>query len=86
MTLLSQRREVGEFKKRYKWMALFAAVLFTGLVIRAFQMEVVEYQHWADIALENITKTIQLPATRGIIHDDHGRVRADGLLLDIRSL
>lgn len=76
MTLLSQRREVGEFKKRYKWMALFAAVFFVVLVVRAFQMEVLEYQHWADIAVENITKTIQLPATRGIIHDDHGRVVA----------
>lgn len=76
MTLLSQRREVGEFRKRYKWMALVAVILFAGLMIRAFQMEVLEYKHWSGIAIENITKTISLPATRGIIRDDHGRVVA----------
>ena len=62
MNLLSPRREVGEFKKRYKWMALAAAIAFFALFLRAAQMEVVDYDHWQKIATENITKTITLPA------------------------
>ncbi len=76
MNLISQRREVGEFRKRYKWMALVAVLFFGVLVVRAFQMEVLEYRRWSGIAVENITKTIVLPATRGVIRDDHGRVVA----------
>ena len=77
MNLLSQRREVGEFKKRYKWMALVVLVTFTVLLGRAIQLQVVQYEHYADIARENITKTITLPATRGLIRDTQGRVIAE---------
>jgi penicillin-binding protein 2 len=54
VTLLSVRREVGEFKKRYS----------------------LEHDAWAEIARENITKRIPLPATRGILRDAAGRVIA----------
>ncbi len=76
MTLLSVRREVGEFKKRYKWMALFVIVIFTILFGRVIQLQLVDYDHWAGIARENITRTITLAATRGIIRDANGRVVA----------
>jgi penicillin-binding protein 2 len=74
MTFLSARREVGEFRKRYKWMALFVVAVFTVLVGRLFQLQVIEHAHWSAIARENITKTLTLPATRGIIRDRNGRV------------
>src|SRR5687768_14324847 len=76
MTLLSVRREVGEFKKRYKWMALVAVLAFGVLFFRAFQLQILENDHFAAIARENITKTITLPATRGIVRDTRGRVVA----------
>ena len=76
MNLLSPRREVGEFKKRYKWMALAAVIAFAALFLRAAHMELVDYDHWQKIATENITKTITLPATRGLLRDTAGRIVA----------
>ncbi len=77
MNLLSQRREVGEFKKRYKWMALAVIAAFAVLMGRAIQLQVIEGEHWSTIARENITKTITVPATRGIVRDTNDRVIAE---------
>jgi penicillin-binding protein 2 len=74
--MLSPRREIGEFKKRYKWMALVAVVSFAVLFFRMMQLQLVETDHWRGVARENITKTLALPATRGVIRDSHGRVIA----------
>lgn len=74
--LLSQRREVGEFRKRYKWMALVVLIFFGILLARLVQLQVIEQEHWGGIARENITKTIGLPATRGIIRDTNGAIIA----------
>jgi penicillin-binding protein 2 len=74
MTLLSARREVSEFRKRYKWMALVVIVAFAVILGRIFQLQVVDHARWAAIARENITKTLTLPATRGIIRDRAGRI------------
>ena len=74
MSLLSVRREVGEFRKRYKWMALGVVVVFSVLIGRMVQLQVVEHDHYASIARENITKTLTLPATRGIVRDRAGRI------------
>lgn len=76
MTLLSQRREVGEFRKRYKWMALAVLGSFAVLLARVVQLQLIEHEEWARVARENITKTIVLPATRGIIRDARGRIVA----------
>lgn len=77
MTLLSPRHEVGEFKKRYKWMALVVLVVFGILMTRMVQLQVFQHERWADEARENITKTVTLPATRGVIRDTDGRIVAD---------
>jgi penicillin-binding protein 2 len=74
MSLLSVRREVGEFRKRYKWMAGFVVIVFTVLVGRMMDLQVVEHEHYAEIARENVTKTLPLLATRGIVRDTEGRV------------
>lgn len=74
MSLLSVRREVGEFRKRYKWMALAVIVVFGLLLGRMFQLQIVEHDHYAAIARENITKTLTLPATRGVVRDRAGRI------------
>lgn len=76
MNLLSVRREVGEFKKRYKWMALFVFVIFSILLGRVIQLQLVDHDRYARIARENITRTITMPATRGVIRDAQGRVVA----------
>jgi penicillin-binding protein 2 len=76
MSLLSQRREVGEFRKRYKWMALAVVLTFAVILLRMVQLQLVDREHFAEVARENITRTIGLPATRGIIRDTNGNVVA----------
>ncbi|MGE3631559.1 MAG: penicillin-binding protein 2, partial [Sandaracinaceae bacterium] len=76
MTLLSVRREVGEFKKRYKWMALVVVLTFAVLLGRMIQLQLVEYDRYLAIARENVTRTVTLPATRGVIRDVNGRIVA----------
>jgi penicillin-binding protein 2 len=76
MTLLSVRREVGEFRKRYKWMALAVFLSLGGVLVRLFQLQIIEHDRWAAEAERNITKRIRLPATRGLIRDTNGKVIA----------
>jgi penicillin-binding protein 2 len=73
MTMLSVRREVGEFKKRYKWMALVVLATFGLILFRLVYLQLITYDKWAAEARNNITKHVMLPATRGIIRDDKGR-------------
>lgn len=76
MSLLSPRRELGEFKKRYKWMALFVVIVFFSLAARLVWLQVVQHPRWARVARDNITKTFWLRATRGNIRDTRGRLVA----------
>jgi penicillin-binding protein 2 len=76
MTLLSVRREVGEFRKRYKWMALVVFLSLVGILARLFHLQIIDHQRWAAEAERNITKRIRLPATRGLIRDTNGKVIA----------
>ena len=76
MTLLSVRREVGEFKKRYRWMALAVALAMGSILARLIWLQVFEHERWAAEAQDNITKHIRLPATRGLIRDAQGKVVA----------
>jgi len=76
MITLSQRREVGEFRKRYRWMGLFVILVFSGLIVRVAQVQLFQRDRWSGIAQQNITKTLELPATRGVIRDVAGRVVA----------
>lgn len=75
--LLSPRREVGEFRKRHKWMALAAVGVFAILAGRMVQLQLLEGERWFAIAEDNITRSYSLPATRGIIRDTRGRVIAN---------
>jgi penicillin-binding protein 2 len=76
MTLLSVRREVGEFRKRYKWMALVVLMSMGAIIIRLVQLQMIEHEHWVAEADKNITKRIRLPATRGLIRDHTGKLIA----------
>ncbi len=77
MTMLSARREVGEFRTRYKWMALAVIAAFVVLLVRLLYLQLVTHEKWASEARNNITKRIRLPATRGIIRDAKGRPLAE---------
>ncbi len=77
MTRLSTRREVGEFKPRFKWLALTATLGFSVLIGRMVQLQILEHDKWTAVARENMTRTIRLRATRGVVEDTAGRIVAD---------
>jgi penicillin-binding protein 2 len=57
-------------------MALFVVLAFGGIVIRIAQIQLFQRERWSGIAQQNITKTLELPPTRGVIRDIAGRVVA----------
>jgi penicillin-binding protein 2 len=74
--LLVPRSDVGEFRKRYKWMALFAFVAFMAIVVRLFQLQVLDGAEYQGIAHANIVHRVAIPTTRGVIRDAQGKVLA----------
>ena len=74
--VLVARSDAGEFRKRYKWMALFALLAFITIVVRIFQLTVLEGAEFAAVAHENIIRRVVLPTTRGVIRDVNGKVLA----------
>lgn len=74
--LLISRSDVGEFRKRYKWMALFAVLGFLTIVGRLFDLQALDGTEYAAIAHENIIRRVGLPTTRGVIRDANGKVLA----------
>jgi penicillin-binding protein 2 len=74
--LLVHRSDVGEFRKRYKWLALFASLAFVTIAVRLFQLQVVDEAQYAAVAHENIIRRVVLPTTRGVIRDANGKVLA----------
>jgi penicillin-binding protein 2 len=74
--LLVPRTDVGEFRRRFKWMGL-AAFLALGVVLcRLFQLQVLEGASYAAIAHENIIRRVPIETTRGVIRDRHGKILA----------
>jgi penicillin-binding protein 2 len=74
--LLLPRSDVGEFRKRYKWMALAALLAFLTIVGRLFQLQALDGASYSTIAHENIIRRVVLPTTRGVIRDAYGKVLA----------
>ena len=74
--LLVARSDVGEFRRRYKWMGLFVSLAFLTVVGRLFQLQVVDGTDYAAIAHENIIRRVTLPTTRGVIRDANDKVLA----------
>jgi penicillin-binding protein 2 len=74
--VLVPRSDVSEFRRRYKWMALFATVAFLTVAARLLELQVLSGAEYSDIAHENIIRRVVLPTTRGVIRDATGRVLA----------
>ncbi|MEM1030124.1 MAG: penicillin-binding protein 2 [Myxococcota bacterium] len=76
MSLLVQRPDVGEFRRRFKWLTLGVLIFFSVLVGRAVHLQLL---HGADnqaLARENIVRKITLATTRGVIRDRNGETLA----------
>lgn len=74
--LLVPRSDVGEFRKRFKWLALVAFIAFSAIVVRLFQLQVLSGAAYAAVAHENIVHRVSIPTTRGVIRDAFGKVLA----------
>jgi len=76
MSLLVQRPDVSEFRRRFRWLGLFAVACFLVVGARAFQLQVMHAEDYRAIARENIVRKITLATTRGILRDRQGEVLA----------
>lgn len=74
--LLVPRSDVGEFRKRYKWMALFVFLTFGAVVARLFFLQIISGADYAAIAHENIIRRVTIATTRGVIRDAYGKILA----------
>lgn len=76
MSLLGQRTDVGEFRKRYKWMALTVLVLMTVLVGKLVHLQIARHNEFAAIAHDNIVHRVTLATSRGVVRDKNGVILA----------
>jgi len=76
MALLGQRSDVGEFRRRYRWLVLAAVTAFVVLVGRLAQLQLVQGDLHRAQARKNIIRERSLATTRGVIRDAQGRVLA----------
>lgn len=76
MSLVVQRSDTSEFRKRFQWIALGMLLVLLGLVVRMFQLQILEADDNRAIARENIVRRITLATTRGIVRDRNGEVLA----------
>ena len=76
MSLLSQRPDVGEFRKRYAWMALVVLALMAVLIGKLAILQIAKHAENAAIAHDNIVHRVTLATSRGVIRDRSGVVVA----------
>lgn len=74
--LLFSRPDVGEFRKRYKYLAIVVLAAFGVVVARLFQLQIVEGVDYAVMAHENIIRRVSIATTRGVIRDTRGKILA----------
>lgn len=73
---LTPRSDVGEFRRRYRYMLLAIVVAFAILTARLLQLQIVEGAMHRGQARRNIVGRVSLATTRGVIRDSQGRVLA----------
>jgi len=76
MDFLVQRSDVGEFRRRYRWMVVVVLVTFLVLTGRLIQLQVLEGELHRHEARMNIVRRIPLATSRGVIRDANGTVLA----------
>ena len=73
---VTSRSELSEFRRRYRWIRLFVALTFMVLVGRLVQLQIVDGNENSRQSLNNVVRTVSIPAVRGRIFDAKGRVVA----------
>ena len=73
---VSSRSELSEFRRRYRWIRLFVVLTFLVLVGRLVQLQLIDGSSHSQQSLNNVIRTVPIPAVRGRIFDSKGRVVA----------
>ncbi len=76
MNLFVQRSDTTEFRRRFRWIALFFTLSFIGILARLFQLQILEHDDNRAVAVENIVRRVSLATTRGVIRDRNDKVLA----------
>ncbi|HLV68509.1 MAG TPA: penicillin-binding protein 2 [Polyangiaceae bacterium] len=76
MSFLLQRSDVGEFRRRYRWLVLVVLVAFMVVIGRLVQLQLIEGDVHRAQARRNIVRERYLATTRGVLRDANGRVLA----------
>jgi penicillin-binding protein 2 len=76
---VSSRSEQSEFRRRYRWMRIFVVLTFLVFVGRLVQLQIVRGSELRDESIANVVRTVSIPAVRGRIFDDKGRLVATSM-------
>lgn len=76
MNFWVQRAEVGEFRRRYRWLVLVVLATFLVFTARLVQLQVIDGELHRAQARRNIIGERRLATTRGVIRDAYGKVLA----------
>ncbi len=76
MEIAGQDAELPEIRHRSQVLSVIVTLVFVGLAVRLFYLQVIQGDHYYRMTAENIIRTNTLPATRGQIRDRKGRVLA----------
>jgi penicillin-binding protein 2 len=77
MSLLVQRPDVSEFRRRFRWLTFFVLICFLGIGGRLIQLMLFYSDDYGAIARENVVRRVTLATTRGIIRDRNGKTLAE---------
>ena len=72
-------REKRLFAARVALAAVFAVILVGIVIARLIQLQVIDYQHFAEKAQGNRVRIEALPPNRGLIYDRNGQILAQNL-------
>ncbi len=78
---LSKRKLSPEFVKKAAVVStVFLVVIFIGIFVAFWSIQVVSNEKYGQLAIRNITRRVELPAPRGLVVDRSGAVLAENKL------
>jgi penicillin-binding protein 2 len=79
LTIKDHIRESELINKRILISAIGATILLAILLMRLFQLQIIDSQHYSSLSENNRVNLLPIPPTRGLIYDREGRLLAQNL-------
>lgn len=73
---VSGKSELSEFRRRYRWMRTFVVLIFLVFVARLVHLQLVDGDEHHQESVDNVVRTVSIPAVRGRVFDAKGRTVA----------